>query len=180
MKVFISILVFLSVLQTSVIASEIPSMYQLVSGENKVPPKLFYAMILNESRSRTKNPKYSNMLPWPWTINHRGKSHFFPTKDKAYRYAKSLVAKGDKLFDVGLGQVNWHWHEKRFQNLWAAFDPYTNLTVAAQYLREQYEREECHSWELAVGCYHRRGQRNKDKQIASQYRNKVISIWKKI
>ena len=159
---------------------DIPSMYRIVAEENRVPTKLFYAQMLNESRSPTSHKLSTKVLPWPWTINHRGKAHYFPTRHKAYSYAKALLEKGDKQFDVGLGQINWYWHAERFNSLWEAFNPYTNLTVAAQYLREQYERKECNSWELAVGCYHRPGQRPKDKQIAKKYAKRVISLWAKI
>lgn len=155
-------------------------MYRLVAEENQVPAKLFYSVILNESRSLTSSGERSKVLPWPWTINHRGEPHFFPTREKAYLFARSLVDRGDKQFDVGLGQMNWRWHEERFRDLWEAFDPYTNLNAAARHLREQFERPECNSWELAVGCYHRPGQRIQDKEFAKNYTQRVISLWAKI
>lgn len=160
--------------------SGVPEMYRLVAEENRVPAKLFYALILNESRSLISAGDQSRVLPWPWTINHRGKPHFFPSRDKAYKFAKSLVERGDKQFDVGLGQLNWRWQEQRFSGLWEAFDPYTNLNAAARHLREQYNRPECNSWELAVGCYHRPGQRIQDKERARDYTVRVISLWARI
>ncbi|PCJ88263.1 MAG: lytic transglycosylase [Thiotrichaceae bacterium] len=159
---------------------KVPLMYQLVAEESRVPAKLFYALILNESRSLTTNNNVKKSLPWPWTINHRGKSHFFSSREKAFQYAKSLVAKNDSSFDVGLGQMNWRWHKDRFNSLWDAFEPYKNLSAAAAHFREQYERPECNKWELAVGCYHRPGQRYKDKQIAQNYTKRVIKLWTKI
>lgn len=156
----------------------IPAMYVQVAQEQKVPAKLFFAVILNESRSRTG--QINRTLPWPWTINHRGTPHFFETREGAYRFANSLVEAGDHSFDVGLGQMNWRWHKDRFRDLWKAFDPYTNLTAAARHFREQYDRPECGTWELAVGCYHRPAQRPKDKKIASNYRLRVMRLWAKI
>ena len=155
-------------------------MYQLVAEENRVPSKLFYALILNESRSLTASNNVKKTLPWPWTINYKGISHFFESREKAFIFAKSLIAKNDKSFDVGLGQMNWRWHEDRFNSLWDAFDPYKNLSASAAYFREQYDRPECNRWELAVGCYHRPGQRYKDKQIAQNYTKRVIKLWIKI
>jgi len=149
-----------------------------VAQEQKVPPKLFFAIALNESRS--SNSSVGRVLPWPWTVNHRGDPHYFPTREAAYSFARKLVAAGDTQFDVGLGQVNWRWHKKRFAGLWEAFDPYLNLTAAAQHLREQYERPECASWNLAIGCYHRPAQRPNDKRIASQYRERVLKLWSNI
>lgn len=162
--------------------ADIPWMYHQVAGDNKVPARLFYALILSESRSLTTLDGDRKVLPWPWpwTINHRGQAHYFPNRTEAFGFAKSLVAQGDKWFDVGLGQVNWRWHEHRFDSLWEAFEPSINLDAAAKHFREQYERPECNRWELAVGCYHRPGQREQDKSIAKQYATRVVSLWQKL
>lgn len=155
-------------------------MYKLVAGEQRIPAKLFYAMILNESRSSSRYANKSKTLPWPWTVNHRGDSHFFHTRREAYDFVSSLIYDKDYRFDVGLGQINWYWHKTRFKNHWEAFDPYVNLTVAAKYLREQYEKPQCNTWEKAIGCYHRSGQTSKDKLIAKNYATRVIKLWKRI
>ena len=157
--------------------SEIPPMYYVIAEEHRIPAKLFYALILNESKSRVSNNK---VLPWPWTINHRGKPYYFQTKVDAYRFIKTLIEQGDRQFDVGLGQLNWRWHENSFSGAWDALDPYINLTAAAKYLRKQFDRQECHEWVLAIGCYHRPSQKKRDKQIARNYAKKVIRIWKKL
>lgn len=180
MRILLTILIGISSSLSLADQIQIPPMYQLVAEENRVPAKLFYALILNESRSLTSNAKQQKVLPWPWTVNHRGQPHFFPSREKAFLFVKSLVDKGDKQFDVGLGQLNWRWQEGRFKDLWASFDPYTNLSAAAKHFREQYERPECNTWELAVGCYHRPGQRNEDKVRAKKYTKRVISLWAKI
>lgn len=164
-------------LTTTVSNAEVPRLYREVAEKHKVPPTLFYALILNESRSLTKAAGRRQTLPWPWTINHRGTPHFFPSEARAVEFAKHLVATGDTLFDVGLGQVNWYHHNHRFDSLESAFNPRTNLEVAAGFLREQYERSECSTWALAIGCYHRPGQREKDKRIAGNYAKRVITLW---
>lgn len=156
----------------------IPAMYRMVAAESQVPAKLFYALILNESKSQTSSG--NTVRPWPWTINHRGTPHYFQSRQDAYEFAVSLVDMGDNSFDVGLGQMNWRWHSQRFNSLWEALDPYTNLSSSAAFLREQYERPQCGSWEKAVGCYHRPGQREIDLRISQKYTKRVISIWKTI
>ena len=157
-----------------------PAMYAKVAKQNKVPASVFYALVLNESRSAVNHKSSPTVLPWPWTINHRGTGHYFPTKQDAHEFITGLIANGDEHFDVGLGQLNWYWHKNKFTSPWAALDPNTNLTVAAKYLRRQFEREACRTWSLAIGCYHRPGQRQKDKKIAMRYRNKVLMIWSRI
>jgi hypothetical protein len=160
---------------------KIPDLYRAVALENKVPAKLFFALILNESRSATKNVNGRRVLPWPWTVNYAGKPHFFQTRRQAFSFVQDLSSRGITKFDVGLGQVNWYWHRKRFgNNLWNAFDSRLNLSIAARILREQFEREECNSWVKAIGCYHRPGQRDSDKKIALQYALRVIKQWEKI
>lgn len=175
------LLIIILITSTSSIASagktNIPAMYFMVAEENSVPTKLFFAMILRESSSLTTRNDKVEKLPWPWTVNHRGTPHYFPSRESAYIFAKSLVDSGQTSFDVGLGQINWKWHSNRFTDLWAAFDPYINLNAAAQFFREQYERPECNKWELAVGCYHRPAQRELDKKIAKNYTKRVISLW---
>lgn len=174
------LLTFMLIPSLTIAEAMIPKMYQLVAEEKRVPTKLFFALILNESRSLTSHNNVKKSLPWPWTINHKGKPYFFKSREKAYLFAKALIAQNDKSFDVGLGQMNWRWHEDRFDGLWDAFDPYINLSASADHFREQYDRPECNKWELAVGCYHRPSQRYKDKKIAQNYTKRVIKLWKKI
>jgi hypothetical protein len=158
----------------------VPPLYTTVAEAYRVPSKLFYALMLNESRSLTTTSESRKVLPWPWTVNHRGEPHFFPNKERAYLFAKSLVESGDEQFDVGLGQLNWRWQKHRFYSLRDAFDPYLNLCAAAKHLREQYDRPECRGWDTAVGCYHRPGQRSSDKEIAKNYTKRVYSLWAQI
>ena len=155
-------------------AEAVPHMYGQVAAEQGVPADIFYALVLAESQSKTQQ----GFKPWPWTINYKGHPHFFQTRSEAYAFASHLNDIGEQLFDIGLAQVNWRWHKDRFgYDLWSAFDPYTNLTAAAQHLREQYERDECNNWAIAIGCYHRPGRRDSDIKIAERYANRVIDIW---
>lgn len=153
---------------------QVPPMIEQVAVEHEIPPEIFYAIVLAESRS----PTQQGAKAWPWTINLQGYPHFFQTREEAYSFASTLVDQGEKNFDIGIAQVNWYWHAERFEyDLWSAFDPYNNLTAAARHLREQYERPECGSWELAVGCYHRPARRKHDLEIANAYAERVFKIW---
>lgn len=160
--------------------SGIPELYRVYSEEARVPARLFYALILNESRSSVNGPSGTDILPWPWTINHGGEPHYFSSREEAYLFGQALISEGKMNFDVGLGQLNWYWQRARFSDLWEAFDPHRNLQEAAKILREQYDRPECNTWALAIGCYHRPGQRDIDKRYASIYREKVLELWQKI
>ena len=159
--------------------TEPPPIYQKVALENKIPAKLFYAIILNESRSVVSLNKSKSLLPWPWTINHRGKGYYFETREAAYDYIKPYVEQGESL-GIGLGQIEWKWHKDKFDSLWDVLDPKKNLSVSASILRKQFERKECSTWKLAIGCYHRPAQSEKDKAIAKAYTERVLRIWKSI
>lgn len=118
--------------------------FDRVASFSGVNQKTLYAIAMNESRLQGR--------PWPWTMNVSGKSYFFPTRESAWRMAKSLIAKGINTFDIGLMQVNWKWHGDRFNSVWEALQPSVNQKVAADILLEKY-RQTGHPL-TAVGWYH--------------------------
>lgn len=147
---------------------QIPPEFFKVSGEKNVPADLLFAITLAESKLKTNKGR---VLPWPWTVNHRGTPLRFSTRKEMYDYCQGLVNKGDRLFDVGFAQVNWRWHSERFESLWDATEPLTNLRGAASYLRERYDVTG--NWWVAVGEYHNPG----DINLARNYSNTVRKIW---
>ncbi len=174
---YLSTLVLILMFSSPSLAS-IPDMYQQIAKRYGVPAELFYAIVLNESKYSVDGGK--TLLPWPWTLNHKKKPYFFETRLDAYLFIKGLVDEGHTNFDVGLAQVNWKWHSKKFDSLWDALEPYKNLSVAAAHFRSQYDRPVCDDWVTAIGCYHRPAQGDLDKKIAKTYRHKVIKLWKKL
>ncbi|MCF6256147.1 MAG: transglycosylase SLT domain-containing protein [Gammaproteobacteria bacterium] len=132
----------------------VPAAYRLIAAEYSLPPMLLYSIAITESGIRKHN--YRNRQPWPWTVNHAGKGIYFDTRQEAYDYLSQVLRKGQKNFDVGLMQVNWHWNRHVFDSsLWNALDPYTNLRGGASIIRTQYHR--LGSFEKAVGAYHSPG-----------------------
>lgn len=99
-----------------------------------------------------KESEFHPGIPWPWTINWRGKSLRFNTRDAAIQQAKNIIASGDELFDIGLMQVNWFYHKKRFNSLESAFSPLLNIRAADSILIEEYRR--VNDWVQAVARYH--------------------------
>ncbi|MBN0654143.1 lytic transglycosylase domain-containing protein, partial [Pseudomonas aeruginosa] len=55
--------------------------------------------------------------------------------------------------DAGLGQINLGYQKHRYCHPCDLLDPYVNLAIAAQILREQHTPGE--DWLLAIGRYHR-------------------------
>jgi len=139
-----------ALLISSIACANLPSAaYVVIADEYKIPPVLLYAIAMTES-GVTKNNSRS---PWPWAVNHAGKGIYFDTREEAHAYLSQLLGQGKTNFDVGLMQVNWHWHHKIFDSsLWSSLDPYRNLRGGASILQSQYRR--LGSYEKAVGAYH--------------------------
>lgn len=146
------ILIIFSLFSAGVDASRqrVPEGYQRVAYLHKVPPELFYAQSLQESSRKLPH----GVRPWPWSINVAGRTYQYESRLEAWQaLQRFLKTVPHKNIDVGFGQVNWGWNGHRFSNSWEAFDPYINLNVSAQILRECYEKSPG-SWLRAVGCYH--------------------------
>jgi len=139
-------LLFLMALTTATAQAAVPWGYEAVAKEFEVPGEILYSVALQES----EGPGIGR--PWPWSANVQGRGYYFESREDLYRFLGSLMERGYKHFDIGLGQVNWHWNGRRFGSLWEATDPYANLRVAASILREHYR--ETRSWAWAVGRYH--------------------------
>nr|WP_277183530.1 transglycosylase SLT domain-containing protein [Caballeronia sp. BR00000012568055] len=109
-----------------------------------VDPKILAGIALNESA-------YDGRA-WPWTLNVAGRGFFFRTREDAYKAIRHLLSDGRCDFDVGLMQVNYCWHGKRFKSAWDALAPATNIRVAEDILNENYRQT--HSAVKAVAYYH--------------------------
>lgn len=109
-----------------------------------VDPKILAGIALNESAYYGR--------AWPWTLNVAGRGFFFRTREDAYRAVRYLISNGRSNFDVGIMQVNWGYHGKRFASAWDALAPATNIRVAEDILNENYRLT--HSAVKAVAYYH--------------------------
>ncbi|SAL80987.1 lytic transglycosylase catalytic [Caballeronia terrestris] len=109
-----------------------------------VDPKILAGIALNESAY--------NGRPWPWTLNVAGRGFFFRTREDAYRAIRYLISNDRPDFDIGLLQISWKYHSKRFASAWDALAPATNIRVAEDILNENYRLT--HSAVKAVAYYH--------------------------
>ena len=109
-----------------------------------VDPKILAGIALNESNYRGR--------AWPWTLNVAGQGFFFKSREEAYKAIETLLARERCNFDVGLMQVNWCYHGKRFASAWDALAPATNVAVAEAILTENFARTD--SVAKAIAYYH--------------------------
>jgi hypothetical protein len=109
-----------------------------------VDPKILAGIALNESAF--------NGRAWPWTLNVAGHGFYFRTRDDAYHAIRVLLADRRCDFDVGIMQINWCYHAKRFASPWDALAPATNIHAAEDILNENYRKTG--SVIKAVAYYH--------------------------
>jgi hypothetical protein len=116
------------------------------------------------------DPISGAVLPWPWTIDIGGASHFFATRAEAVAATRELQVRGVASVDVGCMQVNLAYHPDAFATLEEAFDPLTNALYAARFLRVLFRQTG--DWPAAVAAYH-----SQTRAIGAAYQGKVLAVW---
>jgi len=164
--------VSLSLPSTGWSVDAVPTGYQIVAAERGLPATMLYAVALTESGHRVAATGMNR--PWPWTLNVAGVGYHYPTRIKAWQALNRWLNQGTRSIDIGLMQVNWRYHYQRLGDPWQALDPYHNLRVGADILRDCYRTEG--DWWASVGCYHAPGNPEK----ADRYRRRVQSRWQQI
>jgi hypothetical protein len=111
------------------------------------------------------------VMAWPWTVMAEGRGRYLSTKAAAIAEVRELQARGVRNIDVGCMQVNLQHHPDAFDSLEDAFDPLTNVTYAASFLKSlAFEQG---SWAKAVARYH-----SANPERYRLYRAKVHSTWR--
>lgn len=127
-----------------------PPAYQFAAQQAGVPSPVLYAIALQESGAKLRG----RLIPWPWTLNVAGRSERYATRAEACAgLRRALMRVPTSRIDAGLGQVNLGYQEHRYHAPCDLLDPYRNLAIAADILREQHLPGE--DWLLAIGRYHR-------------------------
>ncbi|KMK85834.1 transglycosylase SLT domain-containing protein [Pectobacterium brasiliense] len=132
-------------------AQEIPPpAYQLAAQRAGIPSVVLYAVALQESGVYRRE----RIVPWPWSLNVAGQSRRYASRAQACAGVhQALQDVPPTRIDVGLGQINLGWQKHRYRQPCELLDPYNNLAIAAQILKEQHTPGE--DWLLAMGRYHR-------------------------
>ena len=150
----------------------VPAGYRTVAAEQGVPASLLYAVALAESGTVVDARRHRR--PWPWTLNVSGQGRFFPSRQAASQALEAELTAGRESVDIGLMQINWRYHKARLASPTRALDPYHNLRVAAEILRDCYRRRG--DWWDAVGCYHAPSNARR----AARYQQGVLGHWQRV
>ena len=114
------------------------------------------------------NERLEQRLPWPWTVNIKGKGHYYKSKAEAVAAVKKWRKRGVTSVDVGCMQINMRFHGKEFASIEDAFDPQKNTEFAAKFLKKRYELRK--NWMQAATDYHSRKAKK-----ARAYKRKLLS-----
>jgi soluble lytic murein transglycosylase-like protein len=116
------------------------SVWRQEAAKAGVDVSTLYSIAVAESGLRWADGTYR---PWPWTLNiNDGKgivkngARRYSSKVEAQSAVNGFVKSGITNIDIGLMQVNLFWHGDRVKKADELLEPSTNITVAAQYLRE--------------------------------------------
>lgn len=139
-----------------------------VARHHKIDPYLLYAVALVES---AKNRDLNKISPWPWALNKAGQSIIPGSKQEAAMILKQVIFDGNKHVDIGLMQINLHWHGNRVEKPEHLLNPVTNLNIGAALLAEAIHSSP-DNLALGVGHYHSW----QNHQAAVLYGQKVLAV----
>ena len=154
-----AIAISLSLMPIDIIAAEIDGVSAIdnvclsearrAEDQHGIPRGLLQSITRVEAGRKTVTDEY---MPWPWTLNDKGKGLFFDTKQAAVDYLQEAVSASEHSVDAGCMQVNTKWHMDGFFELADMLDPVQNADYAASFLLDLYAAHQ--SWDGAVKHYH--------------------------
>lgn len=122
-----------------------------IARRHQLDPYILYAVTLIES-AKGSTKKYQ-VTPWPWAINKSGKSIIPASQQEARIILNKTLAEGSRNIDVGLMQINLHWHGYRVDKPEQLLNPVTNLQIGALVLAEAIQSVP-NDLVLGIGRYH--------------------------
>jgi hypothetical protein len=133
-----------------------------------LPPGLLVA--IGRVESGRWDDARRQIVAWPWSADIDGQPHRYASAEAAVRDVRAQRDAGGHSIDVGCFQINLGWHPGAFASLEQAFDPVSNATYAASFLRSLNAR--LGSWPAAVAAYH-----SANPEQGIPYRDRVMAAW---
>lgn len=144
------VLLILSACYAQTIVAGVPPAYEVAAHAAHVPASLLYAIALQESGMAWAG----QFVPWPWTLNVAGQPYRLLNHREACRVLTRELKRNPRTrIDIGLAQVNLGYQGHRVSAPCQLLDPYRNLAIAAQILREH--AADGADWITVAGRYHR-------------------------
>ena len=119
---------------------EISSLITEVERAHKIPSGILLSIVRQESNFK------------PYVLNVLGKAINPRTIEEAANIIKTKIASGTKNIDIGVAQINYAWHGKKFKSVEEMLDLRINLNYAANLL---VDLKSSHgTWHKAIRYYH--------------------------
>lgn len=106
----------------------------------------------------------------PFALNIAGKTLIFNDKAQMVAKIQQLLKEGTRNIDIGVMQINYHWHHKQFKNLEEIVSIPSNIEYSAKLLKNLYSKHG--SWHKALRLYHSANSHHHKK-----YSRKVVITW---
>lgn len=146
--------------------------WEMAAQVHGLDPVLLYSVALAESAAH----RGLNMTsPWPYAIRMGTQASYAKDEAEATALLERMMddAPGHQL-DIGLMQINWHWHGHRVESPVQLLDAETNLAVGAQILAEAIKSAPGDRV-LGIGRYH-----SWQEERSRWYGERVLSIYHNI
>lgn len=170
---------------------KIPQSFVNVANKFQIDPVMMYAIATTESG--INRGFYHGKTPYAWTANicdmaagNNCKGYWFDSREELYHRLQQELNRGNDWFDVGIMQVNWHFHKHRFDNdLWLATHPLINMNKAAQLIVEIQKKytdyQDIYSaYHAGIGFKNKKYSPKRQAQIASYAQQTNITYQKVI
>jgi hypothetical protein len=139
-------------------ANDLSSLISKVEKQYDIPQGLLASVARIESNNN------------PYALSIEGKAFYGKDLEKTLSVLNHHLEKGVRNIDIGVMQINWHWHGRNFSGLDEMITPEYNIKYAAKFLNSLYKRHG--SWSKAVRHYH---SSNSDRQ--KLYAKKILISW---
>lgn len=108
----------------------------------------------------------------PFVLCLKGRAIYPKTKEEAISIINELTRIGERNIDIGVMQINYHWHAKEFASIEDMLDVDKNIDYSARLLTTLYVKYK--SWHKAVRYYH-----SANSEHYKIYSRKIIVAWVK-
>ncbi len=163
----VTILLFAFFSSTSFAGVLTDTIWERVANKLNIEPEILYSVSLKEARMLYKA---GTVRPHPWTIRNAAG----PQLQAQIGLAKAIKADPHIKIDIGLMQINWHYHQHRVENPFDLLDPERAIEIGAEILSEAIKSKPG-DLELGIGRYYSRQEKR-----ARSYGSDVLRISKEL
>ena len=126
------------------------SVFTTVGKAKGIDPLLLYSVALAESAFHKKGIK--TVKPWQFALRTSSSAYYGKCYEDTVKELRRILKTTDSV-DVGIMQINVRWHKHRVRKPEDLIDLQTNVSVAADILRERLAAND-DDWTQALAQYH--------------------------